>query len=143
MITIKEIMHGVTIISEDATVLEVAQIMEDKCTTAVLVESFGEVNGIITERDLVTKVMARAIDPRLVRASQIMTPIIYTIDAEEDITKAAIIMDRNNIRRLPVTKNGKIVGIVMTHDISKAMPYALHSRISSMRTMDRNHYPEF
>ena len=143
MVEIKEIMHAVTIVPEDMTVLEVAQLMEDKNTTAVLVGTPGEIAGILTERDILTKVTARAIDPRLIRLSQIMTPAIQTIESTANIIKAAEMMDTKGIRHLPVTREGKIVGIVRAHDISRSMPFAVYSRVSSNRKMDENHYPEF
>jgi len=143
MVEIRELMHAVTMVPEDMTVLEVAQMMEDKNTSAVLVGQPGEISGILTERDILTRVTARAIDPRLVRVSQIMTPSLYTIEATANVIKAAELMDQKGIRHLPVTKEGKIVGIVRTQDISRAMPFALYSRVSSSRKMEENHYPEF
>lgn len=143
MVAVKEIMHGITVVLSTQSVHEVAKIMEGKEIGSVLVESDGQICGILTERDMLTKVIARASDPQKVRALEVMTPVMYTIGYNDDVVKASELFSKHNIRRLPVTREGKIVGIVTARDVATAMPYSIYSRISNGRAMERNHYPEF
>ena len=143
MVKIREIMHGITVVTSDMSVLQVAAVMKEKNIGSVLIDCFGEIGGILTERDMLEKVILEQRDAAKTLAREIMTPVIFTIEAEEEITKASELFEKHNIRRLPVTRNGKIVGEVTATDVAKALPVTLYSRISSMRRMERNHYPEF
>lgn len=143
MVAVKEIMHGTTVVPSNMSVHEVAKLMERKDVGSVLLESDGEICGILTERDLLAKIVARASDPMRVHACEVMTPVMYTIEQNADISKASELFSKHNIRRLPVTRDGKIIGIVSARDVAKAIPYALYSRINGMRAVVENHYPEF
>ena len=148
MVAVREIMHGITVVPSDMNVHEVAKVMEAKGIGSVLVEADGEMCGILTERDMLNKIVARAADPARVKSCEIMTPVMYTIDHDADITKASEMFSKHNIRRLPVTRNGKIVGMVTARAVAEAMPYALYSRLNGIRSIvergsAENHYPEF
>jgi len=113
--------------------------MERKNIGSVLIEADGEISGIITERDLLTRIVARAADPQRIKVREIMNPLKYTIDEEADILDASHIFQKFDIRRLPVTRSGKIVGIITTRDIAKAVPYALSARITRMHALEETH----
>ncbi len=75
---------------------------------------------ILTERDIITKVVAENRDPKQVKAREIMTKLRYTIDAQATIEKASKIFNSHHIRRLPVMEMGEIVGIITARDIARA-----------------------
>ncbi len=116
---IKDVMHNITLVDYSATVQEVARVMAEKNIGSVLIERKG-IYYILTERDILYKVVAEALDPSEIRAKDIMQPVRYTIDAEASIEKASRIFSRHRIRRLPVMHRGEIVGIVTARSIAKA-----------------------
>jgi signal-transduction protein with cAMP-binding, CBS, and nucleotidyltransferase domain len=138
MVAVKEIMHGTTCVSSLVTVLEVAQLMSRRNIGSVLVECEGVVCGILTERDLMTRVVARAADPQQSRAGDIMTQLKFTIDENANIFEASSVFQEHNIRRLPVTRAGKIVGIITARDVARSMPYAISARMTRMHTADKS-----
>ncbi|MBI2208093.1 CBS domain-containing protein [Candidatus Woesearchaeota archaeon] len=120
---VKEIMHNADRITSGATVSEAARIMDRKIVGSLLVEEKGKVVGIITERDILRKVVAKGKIPDKLRVKDIMSSPLVTIDANEDILEASSIMDRERIRRLVVTENGIIVGKVTANSISRNLKY--------------------
>ncbi|MEM4389031.1 MAG: CBS domain-containing protein [Candidatus Micrarchaeia archaeon] len=118
-------MHGITLVEADAAVRQVAVIMRQKNIGSVLVTKQGEIVGILTERDILKRVVAEGLDPSRTTAEQIMTRNIITINADATVFEAAEMLNRYDIRRLPVEENGKIVGIVTARSIAKSMPLAV------------------
>lgn len=83
--------------------------------------------GIITERDLVGRVLAKNSKPDSVKAKRVMTSPLITIEPDATITEAAKRMSRLDIRRLAVIYKGKLVGIVTGKDILNVMPELLET----------------
>ncbi|MCX6776723.1 MAG: CBS domain-containing protein [Candidatus Micrarchaeota archaeon] len=123
-------MHGITLVNQEATILEIAKLMERKGIGSVLVETRNGVNGILTERDILKKVVASGLDPSVAKAKQAMTKMIKTIGNEADVFEANELFNKYDIRRLPVTDSkGKIIGIITTRDVTKILPYAFRKLI--------------
>ena len=122
---IKEIMHGVTKVPSGTTVSGAAKLMDKKVIGSVLIEEDGSVIGIMTERDILRKVVAKGKNPEEVRAEDIMSWPIITIDASEDIAEASRKFEQHKIRRLIVTEKGQITGIVTANSIAKNIKYIL------------------
>jgi CBS domain-containing protein len=137
MVSVEELMHDPTVVGAGASAHEVAQIMDRKNIGSVLVEGRDGVTGIITERDIMRRIVAASQDPKLTTAAQIMTRIQFTISYGSDVLDASEIFRRNQIRRLPVVKDGRIVGILTTRDVAKAMPFALQSALRRIRGPDK------
>ena len=105
-------------ISPTATVSEAVRIMADKRIGSLIVTENEEIKGIFTERDLVSKVLAKGLDPEKTTISEVMTPApLVTITPDAEIAEAALLMIRKKIRRLPVIENGKLVGIITAADL--------------------------
>ena len=118
--TVKEIMAAfVQTIPVNSSVLEVSQMMT-KFGIGSIVVMRGELPvGIITERDIVTKVASRDLKPSQVLVEKIMSHPIISIEPEMIIVEAATLMSAYNIRRLVVAgKDGKLTGIVTATDIA-------------------------
>ena len=78
--------------------------------------------GILTERDIIERIMLKNRNPKETKVRDIMSPNIITIHALAPIEKAAYIMRENSIKKLPVVLNNKIVGIITVTDISRVVP---------------------
>ncbi len=110
------------IIDENISVMEAAKKMKKENIGSLILKS-GENNfGIITERDILYKVVAEGLDPRDIKAKEIMSHPLITIDKDSKLEEAATIMWKYNIRRLPVVDSGKIVGIITENDIIRLSP---------------------
>ena len=124
MVSVRELMHELTKVSGEKTVAEVAKLMKNKEIGSVVVEEKGKIKGIITERDILKRVVAEGKDPKRTKASEIMTPNPKTIDGNADLLAASEKISQMNVRRLLITdKTGKIVGIVTARNIVKSIPY--------------------
>jgi CBS domain-containing protein len=132
--TVKEIMHGITLVDPDTSIREVCRIMRDKNIGSVLIKLDPLHWGIVTERDIIIKVVARGRDPTQVKAADIMTELRYTIDANASVQKASEIFNMHHIRRLPVMENGEIIGMVTARDVAK---YCIFKSLKSRREYGR------
>jgi Predicted signal-transduction protein containing cAMP-binding and CBS domains len=107
-------------ISEDTTVTEAATILADEHIGSLVV---GEsiICGIITETDIVRTVGAD-VDPDEMMVTEIMSEPVVTIRPHEAAHIAGERMGHNNVKKLPVTKNGEPVGIITTTDLAHFFP---------------------
>jgi len=104
--------------SKDASVFEAAQLMSEKKIGGVLVISEpNQLVGIVTERDLTTKVIAKNLDPKKTRVEEIMTTNLHTISPKDSPRNALKKMKRLGFRHLPVIDQSHIVGIVSIRDL--------------------------
>ena len=88
----------------------------------IVTNKAGKSIGIITERDLVIRVIAKNLKPDAVKAKEIMTTPLVTIEPEATISDAARRMTRLDIRRLGVIYKGNLLGIISSKDILGVMP---------------------
>ena len=121
---VKDVMSSpVVTLDEDATSNKVANLMDENELGCVIVTNkAGQPVGIITERDLVIRVLAINLKPDAVKAKEIMTSPLVTIEPEATISEAARRMSRLTIRRLGVIYKGNLVGLVSSRDILGVMP---------------------
>jgi len=99
--------------------------------------------GIITERDLVVRVLAKNNKPDQVKAKEIMTTPLITIDPDAAINDAARKMSRLNIRRLGVIYKGNMIGIVSDKDLLSVMPELIEIIQERTRIEESNITEEF
>jgi len=121
---VKDIMSSpVVTLDEDATSNKVATLMDENDLGCVIVTNkAGKPVGIITERDLVVRVLAKNLVPDAIKAKEIMTAPLVTIQPEVTISEAARRMSRLDIRRLGVVYKGNLVGLISSRDILGVMP---------------------
>lgn len=79
----------------------------------------GHPVGIVTEHDFVEKIIARELNPVKTTIGEIMSSPLISVDPDEDLLKASEIMQKHNIRQLPVMKGGIVYGVLTIRDISK------------------------
>jgi CBS domain-containing protein len=121
---VKDVMSSpVVTLGEDATSNKVAHVMDENELGCVIVTNkAGKPVGILTERDLVIRVLAKNLMPDAIKAKEIMTSPLVTIEPDVTVSEAARRMSRLNIRRLGVTYKGNLVGLVSSKDIIGVMP---------------------
>jgi CBS domain-containing protein len=121
---VKDVMSSpVVTTEEEAPSNKVAHLMDENDLGCVIVTNKeGKPLGIITERDLVIRVLAKNLKPDAVKAKEIMTTPLVTIEPEETISEAARRMSKLDIRRLGVLYKGELVGLVSSKDILGVMP---------------------
>ena len=121
---VRDVMSSPVItVEEDATANHVAELMEKHRLGCIIVTNKqGKPIGIITERDLVTRVLAKNLKPNSLKAKEVMTTPLLTVEPGETISEAARKMSRLNIRRLGVVYKGQLVGILSSKDILAVMP---------------------
>ena len=130
---IRDIMHDIMRVPYDISVASVVAVMDRKCTGSVLLEDRGEAVWIITERDVLRKVVAKNRNPMNVKALDIASYPLITVGPEESLEEAARIMGENNIRRILVRDGSKIIGKVTAGAITKNMRYIHAERILQNR----------
>jgi CBS domain-containing protein len=109
---ILDIMHDVKVVSPGITVREAADIMSKEEIGCLVVITGSKVSGIVTERDIL-----RNIRRTKEKIEKIMSKNVITAEDSETIDRAAEIMADSKIKRLPITRDGKLVGIVTVTDI--------------------------
>jgi CBS domain-containing protein len=116
---IREIMTtDVTTAELNTTLEEIATIMRHEDVGAVPILDDGELAGIVTDRDIVVRCVAEGRDPGECSAEDVLSEGLVTISPDDDVNEAAAIMSRNQVRRLPVLQDGKLVGVVSLGDIA-------------------------
>jgi signal-transduction protein with cAMP-binding, CBS, and nucleotidyltransferase domain len=117
----KEIMHKELLtVDAGATIRQCVQRMDAARTGYAIVLRDGQPFGIVTEWDLVHRVLAPAIDPDSVKVETIATGPLVTVDAETSTYDLVELMAGRGIRRMVVTRDGKVVGIVTAKDVLAA-----------------------
>ena len=121
---VKDVMSSpVVTTDEEVTTNTIAKLMnENKLGCVIVTNKDGKPLGIITERDLVVRVLAKNLQPAAVKAVDIMTAPLATIDPEATISDAARRMSRLDIRRLGVMYKGDLIGLISSKDILGVMP---------------------
>lgn len=106
----------------DATVEEAASIMREKEIGSLIVLEDGKPTGIVTERDVVTKVAASNRSAKETAVRDIMTSPLVAVHPHQEVAEAARVMAARKIRRLPVIKEGKLVGMLTENDVIRVWP---------------------
>jgi len=109
---------AVATIGTGGTVLEAAKLMHQQNVGDLVVMDGGGARGIVTERDLVRRVIAQR-KPLDTKISEVMSSPLITIEEDCSLRDAARKMIKYKIRRLPVTQDGKLVGIIATSDFAR------------------------
>jgi CBS domain-containing protein len=84
----------------------------------VVTDDDGNLAGILTDRDLVVRVIAEGRDPRATRIGDIASHDLAAVAPDDPVSRAVQIMREKAVRRLPVVENGKVVGIVSIGDLA-------------------------
>jgi len=109
-------------ISKDLTLKEAALLMQKKHVGALIIKEKGKIMGIMTEKDMVRKAIAKGKDPSKTKTKEIMNTSVNKIQPDVDIFDALKKMSDLNIRHLPVVQDNKMIGLLTLKDILKIEP---------------------
>ena len=90
----------------------------------------GRLRGMVTDRDIVTRCVAMDYDPTDTMLREIMTRGILTCKRSDDVDKAAAAMGREQIRRIPVTEDGRLVGMVSLADMARREIFSMETALA-------------
>jgi malate dehydrogenase (oxaloacetate-decarboxylating) len=125
-ILVKDLMStNVNVFENESTAIEVAKAMSDCDADYVIVVQSRKPTGIITERDVIVRMLTQGLDPKVVIARAIYTNPLVTIEETATVEEAAELMKEWKIKHLPVTRNGKITGMLTYLDIAFNVPELL------------------
>jgi len=117
----------VLVTKPDVSVREAAKVMTKYRVGSLVVVEKNELTGIVTELDMIWKVVAGDLDPNTTLVKDIMTKEVKTISADKTLEEAAEIMVHSKIKKLPVIKNKKLVGILTATDLISVQPKLLEA----------------
>jgi len=139
--TVRDFMHRyVEVVPPETTIVEAAVRMRGKSFGSLLVEptnAEGRVSnrsGIVTETDLIRKVLAKGMDSSLTRVDQIMTSPLLTITPDRPMLDASHLMETNHVRHLCVSDEEEIVGVISVRDLVR---YFIDSEGGPIRDLDK------
>ncbi len=107
-------------VSEKATVKEAAELMDQHEIGCLVVVKDGKPVGIVTETDMVKRVILGPVDPEKTKVGEIMSKPLVVGNPQMDVDEASKLMRRQKIKKLPVVERGRLVGLVTTTDIVRS-----------------------
>lgn len=121
MTTARDIMHsGATCIKENQTLAEAAMMMRDMGVGALPICGEDEkLHGILTDRDIVIKCVAEGMDPEMCTAGEVAQGMVTWVDAEADMESVVDTMSREQIKRMPVLADHRLVGMISESDLAR------------------------
>ncbi len=126
-LTVSDIMNrNIVYVEPEDSVYKAAKLMKEHGIGSVVVLKSGELKGLVTERDLITRYIAKGDGrrPEDVKVSEVMTSNPVVVKENTEVDEAARLMVEKNIRRLlVVNSSGKLVGIVSSRDIIRIAPH--------------------
>jgi len=117
----------VLVVKPDATVKEAAKVMTEHRVGSLVVMENDKVVGIVTELDIIWKVVAGSSNPEDTLVKDIMTKKILTIQGDKTLEDATHMMVENNIKKLPVMEGDKLIGILTATDLISVQPKMIES----------------
>lgn len=124
----------------ETPITELARAMRDEHVGSVVITTDDGPVGIVTDRDLTTRVLAEETDPATGTAADVMSTDLCAVGPDAGFYEAARAMSENAVRRLPVcTDDGKLVGIVTVDDLNELLAEE-HQQLSSVIQAQRPPY---
>lgn len=116
----------IIIVDENDSVVNIAKLMSDMKSSYCLVMRNDKVVGIITEKDIVRRVVAEERDPAQLKALDIMSAPVIAVASDTELEDAVMLMAKNNIRKLAVLdENDKLIGVITVERLANELA-ALH-----------------
>jgi len=118
---VKDIMVGEVItIEANVAVRKAVRLMNDREIGCLVVVQDGKPTGIVTERDMLKRVLVAGRDPRAVEVAEVMSKPLLFMEPEKEIEEAVKLMFKHKIKKLPVVENGRLVGLVTLTDLIRS-----------------------
>jgi len=118
-----DVMHDALFATEDITVEDASKLMDKSDAAEIIVlNKDKKVVGIVTDKDIVRRVVAKGLNPKEVKLKDIMTKDVIVVLGEADLGLVAGLMHKHNIRRIPVVNRiGKLLGVIDARDLADAL----------------------
>lgn len=127
--------HEVIAVPPASTVLQAANLMNDRNIGGVVVMDDDRLAGIFTERDVLRRVVAQGLDPATTPVTAVMSTPVLTCPSGLSIDDCATLMTSRNVRHLPVQDDGRLTGLVTIRDL------LAHKVAEQQATLEQmNHY---
>jgi len=120
---------------------ECSQLMAKHDIGSLLVIEKAALLGIISEQDLVRKVISKGANPLTTKVADIMEKSVITITPEKDIEEAIVTMKNRNVRHLPVIDDGKLIGLITLKDVLKIQPTLFDVIVEKMHVREEIRKP--
>ncbi|HUK79508.1 MAG TPA: CBS domain-containing protein [Nitrososphaerales archaeon] len=114
-----KIARPIITIDENVSVVDASKKMAAENRGSIVVTRKGATVGILTERDVMRRVVAKSLSPRTTKVKDVMTSTPVTIEKTKPLREALDLMNRKGVRRMLLTERGKIVGIFTLRDVMK------------------------
>jgi signal-transduction protein with cAMP-binding, CBS, and nucleotidyltransferase domain len=111
----------------DTTALDAARLMKSKGIQFVIISTPGSLEGIVTEWDYVSKIVAEGKNPSKIKLADIMSSNLITVDANDSLDKVAQLMTRQKIRRVLVLWETEVYGVITATNMLAAEKVARSS----------------
>ena len=122
-VLVKDLMStNVNVFENESTMDEIVKAMSDCDVDYVIVVQSRKPTGIITERDVIVRMLTQGLDPKVVIARAVYTNPLVTIEETATVEEAANLMKEWHIKHLPVTRDGRITGMLNYLDIAFNVP---------------------
>jgi CBS domain-containing protein len=124
---VKDVMvTSIITIEADSTVKNAAELMEKHDIGCLVVINYGNPVGIVTERDMLKKVLLQRRDSGKTKVGSVMSAPLITSHPQDDIRDAVRLMNERRIKKLPVLEDGKLIGLVSLTDVMRSLAYFEH-----------------
>jgi signal-transduction protein with cAMP-binding, CBS, and nucleotidyltransferase domain len=122
-VKIKEIMTSpVASVSPDSYVKKAVELMvKSDIGVVVVLDEEGYSVGILSERDIISRVVAKGLDVETTRVEAVMTAHPLSLSMETQVSEAFLLMKERNFRHVPITSEDKVVGIISVKDINEVL----------------------
>jgi CBS domain-containing protein len=114
---LKKNRHDLHVVQHDQTVIEAVHFMVENNVGAVPVLHGGELVGIFSERDVMTRVLVRGHDPHVTQVDQVMSPDPLRVSPDTSIHDCMVLMKQHKFRHLPICDGKQLVGFLSLRDI--------------------------
>ncbi len=131
-VLLKEKSNKIQTLTANDSCYHCAEILTKFGIGALLVMEGETLQGIISERDLINKLINKKLDPNTVKVSELMTRNVLTVTPETTVQQAMEIMTEKRFRHLPVLENNKLVGIISIGDITRWVMLQQQQEISAL-----------
>ena len=107
-------------IAANVAVRKAVRLMNDREIGCLVVVQDGKPTGIVTERDMLKRVLVAGRDPRAVEVAEVMSKPLLFMESEKEIEEAVKLMFKHKIKKLPIVENGRLVGLVTLTDLIRS-----------------------
>ncbi len=123
---------------EDSVATAALRMTEQHIGSLLVTDPSGAVVGILSERDLMTKVVAQKLDPETTRVGDVMSSKLVSCGRDTTLSEAQHIMAQREIRHLPVIENGEPIGMISSRDILRHQLSSIQDiAIAQVRMLER------